>query len=437
MTVGDRPVYCPGCGSMASSGDRFCGTCGAPIPPDAQDAAPAREVPNLVPPPRNVPAEGGSRRALRWIVPVGLLIVIIAGTGALAYAALGPGGLLGASEPQPPEAEGGAPPREGRPEEASPPDEDPSVSPDAPPDPTFDPLLPALKGQTDAPIMLPAELPNELENVAIDADVEGDAYELVFLNTPPDDLVGTWPNYKTIGSLQAVPASEYEPDQRFEVASTEDVELQDGTEATLRYMQPVLDTAMFGPRWEGKFDKGGYTYTLSVLVSRDGYVVSKQALSTMVEVPGTGQTADTEPEDETAGSGYAAPGADDLEAEVEEAATEYYQAAGVEDWSYTYEHLDSETQSMFTEEEWFEKNQWFADNGSVVYHIESVELDETSEEPLVVEVSVRITGEDGSSFVRDTYWVLEDGEWLHRFGQEEYDSLMPGVPFEEFVAVQQ
>ena len=42
-------------------------------------------------------------------------------------------------------------------------------------------------------------------------------------------------------------------------------------------------------------------------------------------------------------------------------------------------------------------------------------------------------GEDGSSFVRTTYWVLEDGEWLHRFSQEEIDLFMPDLSYEEFV----
>ena len=125
-------------------------------------------------------------------------------------------------------------------------------------------------------------------------------------------------------------------------------------------------------------------------------------------------------------------GTDDLEAEVEEAAGDYYRAAGVEDWDYTYEHLDSETQSRFTREEWFEKNQWLTDNYPAIYHIESVNLDSTSPEH-VAEVVVGLTYEDGSSASRNTFFVFEGGEWKHRFSQDEYDLLMPGVPFEEFV----
>lgn len=116
------------------------------------------------------------------------------------------------------------------------------------------------------------------------------------------------------------------------------------------------------------------------------------------------------------------------EAEAEAAAMAYYQAAGVEDWSYTYDHLDSETQNMFTEEEWAEKNQYYWDLNPTVYDILSV-VSVIGVELPTTEVAVRVTGQDGTSFVRTTYWVLEDGEWLHRFSQEEIDSFTPGVPF--------
>ena len=123
---------------------------------------------------------------------------------------------------------------------------------------------------------------------------------------------------------------------------------------------------------------------------------------------------------------------DDLEAEVEEAAGDYYRAAGLENWAYTYEHLDSETQSMFTREEWFQKNQYLADTYPAIYHILSVELDGSGD--TIAEVEVRLTGEDGSTSIRNTYFVYEDGAWKHRFAQEEIDLFMPGVSFGEFVA---
>ncbi len=131
-------------------------------------------------------------------------------------------------------------------------------------------------------------------------------------------------------------------------------------------------------------------------------------------------------------SGSTAPLDNDSIAEAEGAARDYYQAAEFEDWDYTYEHLDSETQSMFTEEEWAQKNQWYWNQSDTTYDILSVKMVSSSEEPLI-EVAVRLIGEDGSSFTRTTYWVLEDGEWLHRFSQEEIDLFMPELSFEEFV----
>ena len=129
------------------------------------------------------------------------------------------------------------------------------------------------------------------------------------------------------------------------------------------------------------------------------------------------------------------PSAEEAVAGAEEAAGDYYRAAGSEDWSYTYEHLDTETQGHFTREEWFQKNEWFADNGEVIYNIESVDQVGTSTEYLGV--TLTLTYEDGSSSTRTTYFVYEDGQWKHRFGQEEQDLFMPGASYEEFVEAQQ
>jgi len=125
----------------------------------------------------------------------------------------------------------------------------------------------------------------------------------------------------------------------------------------------------------------------------------------------------------------------DLEAEAKEAAGAYYMAAGLENWDYTYENLDSSTQSQFTKGEWSKKNQWFADNGSVIYHINSMDRVGTSSEYLGVNLT--LTYEDGSSSTRTTYFVYEDGEWKHGFGQEETDLFMPDASYEEFVAARE
>ncbi len=121
------------------------------------------------------------------------------------------------------------------------------------------------------------------------------------------------------------------------------------------------------------------------------------------------------------------------EASLEEEVGDYYRAAGAEEWGYTYDHIASETRSMFTEEEWFQKNQWFWDSNPSIYHIVSINPDSASPS---AGVEVRITGEDGSSLTRTTYFSLEDGEWKHRFSEAETDLFMPGATFEEFVEAQ-
>ena len=74
------------------------------------------------------------------------------------------------------------------------------------------------------------------------------------------------------------------------------------------------------------------------------------------------------------------------------------------------------------------------DNGEVIYDVESVGRTGTSSE--FWGVTLTLTYEDGSSSTRTTYFVLEDGEWKHRFGQEENDLFMPDATFEEFVEAQ-
>jgi hypothetical protein len=109
-----------------------------------------------------------------------------------------------------------------------------------------------------------------------------------------------------------------------------------------------------------------------------------------------------------------------VEDQVRAAAESYYQAAAARDWGYTYDHLDSETQSAFTEDEWFADNDWLADNGSATYTIQSIEMDSSSQES-VANVAVLLTFGDGSTSTRNTYFVYEDGSWKHRFSSEEYN----------------
>ena len=110
-----------------------------------------------------------------------------------------------------------------------------------------------------------------------------------------------------------------------------------------------------------------------------------------------------------------------IEDQVRAAAEAYYQAVAARDWGYTYDHLDSQTQSAFTEDGWFAKNDWLADNGSATYTIQSVEMDDSDES--IANVAVLLTFGDGSTNLRNTFFVYEDGSWKHRFGSEEYELL--------------
>jgi len=51
----------------------------------------------------------------------------------------------------------------------------------------------------------------------------------------------------------------------------------------------------------------------------------------------------------------------------------------------------------------------------------------------VVSVTVYRTFKDGTSLGRDTFFVWQNGEWKHRFGQEVNELYMPDTSYEEFV----
>ena len=204
-----------------------------------------------------------------------MLVLLLAGAGALALTGFGSGaGLLGGSgeAPAPSGTSGGS-----------------SGSPDAPPDPAFDSLLPILQEMTDVPIMLPAKLPDELDKLAIDryGSENHEEYGIVF-PFGPTEVVTSVSHAQTLGTLRAYPKEEDVANESFDAQNIEKVELRDGTEATLRYMVPAGRAGSQGPYWEGKFDKHGYTYVLTIIKPNEiteGEV--KQALSSMVLVRGS------------------------------------------------------------------------------------------------------------------------------------------------------
>ena len=84
MAEGDRQVYCTKCGSIISSGDRFCGVCGARVSADAPGVAPTQEIPTLTQPPYHVAAPSpGRSRIVALIAGIGALIVVVLVIGAI------------------------------------------------------------------------------------------------------------------------------------------------------------------------------------------------------------------------------------------------------------------------------------------------------------------------------------------------------------------
>jgi hypothetical protein len=125
----------------------------------------------------------------------------------------------------------------------------------------------------------------------------------------------------------------------------------------------------------------------------------------------------------------------DLETRLQGAVEDYYWAVDRENWAYTYDNLDSQTKALFTEEEWYLKNQWFADNEGLELSTVDVEVNNSPSDS-VVNVTVYRSFEDGNSIARNTYFVYENDTWKHRFGREEIEIFMPGASYQEFVAAQ-
>ncbi|MEJ7842901.1 MAG: hypothetical protein WKF95_14150 [Rubrobacter sp.] len=317
------------------------------------------------------------------------------------------------------------------PEETTVPAEDPAFTA-GDPHPAFDPLLLTLAEMTSAPIVLPSDLPTQFQDVAIDETSEGGGYALLFLDDQAEtgEIVQPFVDAWVDGTLEAAPVEDGEPElpdygPDFEITSGEALTFTDGAVGAYNCYGPSSGT---GPFCVGAHTKGHHRYTLSL----EGPTPPEEEMEAMLSSMVPAGVSSPEPTSATASP---EPDPGDAEAEAEEAAGEYYRAAGVEDWDYTYDNLDSETQALFSEEGWSDKNQWFADNGEVIYHIESVERLGSSSSSFVG-VTMRLTYEDGTSSSRDTFFVYEDGAWRHSFGQEERDLFMPELSYEEFVAAQ-
>lgn len=248
MAETNSPNYCQQCGNALSPGGKFCGVCGARVAPVTP------EDPQVVPRPaaaaQTAPTYSNRRLLIAGLVSLILLLLVGGGTLAL---------IMNRSA-------------------------DPEVA-SLSPHPAFDLLLPTLREMTNAPIMLPAELPDDMDIAAIDGYLTDDEqkYGIVF-TYGPTEVVAEPPNAQILGTLSAYPGDDDVANQNFDAEEVEDVELSDGTRATLRRMVPAGRAGSQGPFWEGKFDKAGYSYRLMITKTED---ITKdevqQVLSTMIE----------------------------------------------------------------------------------------------------------------------------------------------------------
>ncbi len=417
MAEGERPAYCGQCGNPVYGEDRFCGVCGTAVlasPQQAEQVIPRQTAAS------HGDVAGGRRRVSVLAVVAGAVLVLLVGGGALAAAALDGGlGLLGGADRQA-NTPNNAP--ENVAEESSPSSQassEPTTS-SAPTEPTTSPA-------GEEPTM-----------VDLLQQFVSDYYDAI----AREDWAATY-SMLDEESKQKITEEEWAQAQA-------DLAASDGyspvASATVEGPYVSETQVPFSTNVTLTFEDGTSETREVSLVSE--YVVNEpsdyyrhltdEEVSYLERLLGEGSAgeATTAASPESTTSGSYGQSTEEIEAEAQAAAEEYYQAAGVGEWGYTYERLDAETQSYFTKEEWFLKNQWFADNGSVIYHIESVERLGTSS-GVVVEVTLRLTYGDGSSSPRTTYFVLEGGEWKHAFGQEEYDLFMPEASYEEFLAAQQ
>lgn len=401
-----RPVYCGSCGSIVQAGDQFCGVCGASIPPDAPEAIPTQEIPTLVPSPPNVPAGRRSRPLILVAVLGTLLVLSLVGAGAMALTGLGPGaGLLGGAESKPPPSGTSDAPGTGSEKQ------EPTTTSSAPAEPSW---------MSDGEIAALEGFGRDYDGAVRRGDWE-ETYSMLDEDSRQEFTEEEWSEKQQIlmGSTGIPPPLE-------SVGVEQEEQVADGPVTVRTTYEDGSDAAMTAYIPQVVEDPGDSGEPKRLLTGEE---VSE--LEGLPSFPS--ETTSAAPE-ATSDDSYT-PSAEEAETEAQEAAEEYYEAAGLEDWDYTYEQLDAETRGHFSREEWFQKNEWFADNGQVIYNIESVDQVGTSTEYLGV--TLTLTYEDGSSSTRTTYFVYEDGQWKHRFGQEEQDLFMPDVPYEEFVEAQQ
>jgi Domain of unknown function (DUF4352) len=362
------------------------------VPPDAQHAAPTQEIPTQVYPPPNVSSHEGNR-TLAVVLGLGAVLLAVLAVGAIVglnllggETAERGGGDSGTATTAPEETTQVAPQQDEEPETLGVGDSVEVRGVRA--------TLNAVRALPTTDLDQPIESPDNLF-VATDLTFENTSDETVAVSSLLEFILKDEDGYS---------ASQTVHSQQRQLAEG-DIAPGDKSSGEIVYEVPP----------ESKGLQLDYNPFLT------GEIYSWE-IGDAGQIPGSAETPSTE-EDQT-------------EADLVEAVEDYYQAVDQEDWTYTYQNLDSQTRAMFDEEEWYLKNQWFADTEGLELATMDVTVNGSASES-VVSVNVYRTFTDGTVIDRETFFVFEDGVWKHRFGEEEIGFFMPEASFEEFVASQQ
>jgi hypothetical protein len=420
MAERDRPVYCTQCGSIVQPGNNFCGVCGARVSPNARTAAPTLEIPRQIPPPRKVPT-GAPGGAPALIVGLGVVVVLLLGVGTIFGLA-----LLGG------ESESGSAPEHRRAASQRLADKENEKEEKAnASQPAEEKKLGVGDSVEAGGVRATLNDVRVLPTTNFDRPVESPdnlfvATDLTFENVSDEPLA--------ISSLLEFVLKNEEGYSASQTMHTQQRQLAEGEITPGQKMSGEIV-------YEVPPDSRGLQLDYRPFLREDThtwYIGDAEALpqvkAPQAKVP-QAEPLQAKAAQTVSSSASAAQVPAGSETELIEAAEDYYQAVDQENWAYTYDNLDSQTRSMFTEEEWYAKNQWYAENEGLELSTINVVVNGPTSEP-VVSVTIYRTFEDGTSITRDTLFVSEGGLWKHRFSQEEIGIFMPGVPYEEFVAAQ-
>ena len=399
------------------AGDNFCGTCGASVPPAARDTSPTQEIPTQsYAPPRT--SGGGGNRALPLVLGLAAVLLVLIGIGVIVGLALVGGGsdtkTPQASANQPPAAKDEEPTAQGQNAEASQTSTEQALG-------VGDPVeVEGIEATLNGVRILPT---TDFDQPIQNPDNRFLAADLTFENVSEGAISVSSLLELVLKNEDGYSASQTFHSQQRELAEGE---IGPGQKASGEIVYEVPPESRGLQLDYRPFAHGGtYTWAIGDL---QGIATAPEPEEAAPPSPQPGETTPPAPEPTSS-----APTPSDTE--VAEAAEDYYQAVDREDWAYTYANLDAATRALYTEDEWYLKNQFFADTEGLELATIDVVVESPASDP-EVGVTVYRTFKDGSSIDRYTLFVQEDGAWKHRFTEEENAIFQPGVTYEEFVASQ-